>query len=64
MDLAARIVALVFGFIAAVLSYPFYDEYLVALLAFVAAIATGALAYVVVERLLAAVVGGSSTRRW
>lgn len=57
MDVAAKVVAAVLGFIAAVASYPYFDAYVVALLALAAAVAVGVLVYVLVERLIASLVG-------
>lgn len=47
--MAVKIVALIIGFIAGVLSYPYYDEYVYALVALAGAIATGVVVYLLIE---------------
>lgn len=47
---AEKIVALALGFIAGVVSYGFYEKYLLVILAVIAAIATGLVAYGLVMR--------------
>lgn len=50
--MAIKIVALILGFIAGVVSYPYYDQYILALLALIGAIATGIVVYLLVEAVL------------
>jgi formate-dependent nitrite reductase membrane component NrfD len=59
MELAVKIVGAVLGFITAVVSYGFYDDYILAILALIGAIATG----VVVYGLVCAIAGVSAWRR-
>lgn len=51
--MAVRIVSILLGFIAAVVSYPYYDNYVLAIIALIGAIATGIVVFMVAERLLA-----------
>jgi hypothetical protein len=50
--MAIKIVAALIGFIAGVLSYPYYDRYVLALIAFIGAIATGVVVYALAEAAL------------
>jgi ABC-type Fe3+-siderophore transport system permease subunit len=60
MDLAKTVIAAVLGLIAGILVFPWANAYVIALLAFVFAIAVGALVYFVVRSLLSSV----PTRRY
>lgn len=51
--MAVKIVAALIGFIAGVMSYPWLDKYLLALVAFVGAIAVGIVVYMLLVNLLA-----------
>lgn len=59
MELAVRILGAVLGFITAIISYPWFDDYVVAPIALIASIALG----VVVYGLTCAVAGVSVTHR-
>jgi len=50
---AAKIVALALGFVAAVASYPFWDDFMFIPIAVVCAVATGVLVYALAVRLIA-----------
>lgn len=52
MDLAIKILAVVLGIAAAFAVYPWLDVYLVAVLAFIGAIAAGVIAGIAVDRIL------------
>lgn len=52
MELASRIVAILLGLIAGIVSFPYLNTYLVAILALIGAIAIGVLVFGVVDRLL------------
>lgn len=54
--MAVTIVALIAGFIAGVVSYPYLDVYLLGLFAFIGAVAVGIIVYLIVLRLLAELV--------
>lgn len=51
--MAQKIVAAILGFIAGVLIYPWFDLYVLALIAFIGAIAVGILVYMLVLRAFA-----------
>lgn len=50
--MAIKIVSLILGFITAVASYPWLDQYLLAPIALIGAIAAGIVVYLVVIKLL------------
>lgn len=56
---AVKIVAALLGFIAGVLVYPFFDRYVVEVLAFVGAVAVGIVTYLIATNLLGEAVGRS-----
>lgn len=53
MDLVIKILSFILGLVAAVAVYPYLDEYLVGILAFIGAVLTGLIVSVLAERGLA-----------
>lgn len=57
--MAIKIVAAILGFIAAVLVYPFFNTYVIALIAFVGAVAVGIIAYLLAVNIIAGLLNDS-----
>lgn len=55
MELAVKVVAAILGFIAGVLIYPWFNAYVISLIALLGAIAVGVIVYVLVCRLAAGI---------
>lgn len=52
MDLATKVLAFVVGVVAAFASYPYFNEYVISLLAFLGAAATGVIVGALTHRFL------------
>lgn len=57
--MAIKVVSAILGFIAAVLVYPWFNQYVFALIAFLGAIAVGIIVYVVATNVIAGLVNDS-----
>ena len=57
--MAVKVVAAILGFIAGVLVYPWFNQYVLALIAFLGAIAVGLIVYVVAENVIRGLIGDS-----
>ncbi len=57
--MAVKIVAAILGFIAAVLVYPWFNTYVIALIAFIGAVAVGIIVYLLAVNVISGLLGES-----
>ena len=57
--MVVKIVAAILGFIAGVLVYPWFNQYVLALIAFLGAVAVAIIVYIVAENVIRGLIGDS-----